>query len=362
MFSGGADCLGDGPQLQCRSLCVVGQLMSQSINIAVIGATSNVGEALVELLEEREFPVKDLHLLASSESAGQSLSFRGRQVRVRSLDAFDFTQVQLAFFAAGSDVTRSHHERVVAAGCSVIDLSAAFSLEQAPCVLPELGAAGLPALTKPWCVSAPTPSAVACALVLATLRPVLQPQQLQVTAMLSISTLGRSGVQELARQTAELLNGRPLESKAVDRQIAFNLLAQVGEVDDHGHAQLEKRLVAEIQQLLSLPGLPVAATCALVPVFFGDSLALGVYADSAIDISTVLQLLEVAPGIELVEVGDYPTAVGDAVGQDQVYVGRVRRGVSDPRQLNLWIASDNVRKGAALNALQIAELLIKHYL
>lgn len=362
MFSGGADCLGDGPQLQCRSLCVVGQLMSQSINIAVIGATSNVGEALVELLEEREFPVKDLHLLASSESAGQSLSFRGRQVRVRSLDAFDFTQVQLAFFAAGSEVTRSHHERVVAAGCSVVDLSAAFSLEQAPCVLPELGAAGLPALTKPWCVSAPTPSAVACALVLATLRPVLRPQQLQVTAMLSISTLGRSGVQELARQTAELLNGRPLEPNTVDRQIAFNLLAQVGEVDDQGHAQLEKRLAAEIQQLLSLPELPVAATCALVPVFFGDSLALGVYADSAIDISAVQQLLEVAPGIELVEAGDYPTAVGDAVGQDQVYVGRVRRGVSDPRQLNLWIASDNVRKGAALNAVQIAELLIKHYL
>ncbi|WP_192982144.1 aspartate-semialdehyde dehydrogenase [Pseudomonas sp. EggHat1] len=336
--------------------------MSQSINIAVIGATSNVGEALVELLEEREFPVKDLHLLASNESAGQSLSFRGRQVRVRSLDAFDFTQVQLAFFAAGSEVTRTHQERVVAAGCSVIDLSAAFSLDQAPCVLPELGAEGLPALTKPWCVSAPTPSAVACALVLAALKPVLKPQQLQVTAMLSISTLGRSGVQELARQTAELLNGRPLEPKTVDRQIAFNLLAQVGEVDDQGHAQLEKRLAAEIRQLLSLPELPVAATCALVPVFFGDSLALGVYADSDIDISAVQQLLEVAQGIELVEAGDYPTAVGDAVGQDQVYVGRIRRGVSDPRQLNLWIASDNVRKGAALNAVQIAELLIKHYL
>lgn len=336
--------------------------MSQSINIAVIGATSNVGEALVELLEEREFPVKDLHLLASNESAGQSLSFRGRQVRVRSLDAFDFTQVQLAFFAAGSEVTRTHQERVVAAGCSVIDLSAAFSLDQAPCVLPELGATGLPALTAPWCVSAPTPSAVACALVLAALKPVLKPQQLQVTAMLSISTLGRSGVQELARQTAELLNARPLEPNTVDRQIAFNLLAQVGEVDDQGHAQLEKRLAAEIRQLLSLPELPVAATCALVPVFFGDSLALGVYADSDIDISAVQQLLEVAQGIELVEAGDYPTAVGDAVGQDQVYVGRIRRGVSDPRQLNLWIASDNVRKGAALNAVQIAELLIKHYL
>lgn len=336
--------------------------MSQSINIALIGATGNVGETLVELLEEREFPVKDLHLLASSESAGQSLSFRGRQVRVRSLEAFDFSQVQLAFFAAGAEVTRACHERVLAAGCSLIDLSAALPLEQAPCVLPELGVEGLPALSKPWCVSAPTPSAVACALVLAALKPVLQPQRLNVTAMLSISTLGRSGVQELARQTAELLNARPLEPRVVDRQVAFNLLAQIGETDSQGHAQLEKRLAAELQQLLGMPGLPVAATCALAPVFFGDSLALGVQADADIDLAAVQQLLEAAQGIELVEVGDYPTAVGDAVGQDQLYVGRVRLGASDPGQLNLWIASDNVRKGAALNALQIAELLIKHYL
>nr|WP_024307868.1 aspartate-semialdehyde dehydrogenase [Pseudomonas sp. P818] len=336
--------------------------MSQSINIALIGATGSVGETLVELLEEREFPVKDLHLLASSESAGQSLSFRGRQVRVRSLEAFDFSQVQLAFFAAGAEVTRACHERVLAAGCSLIDLSAALPLEQAPCVLPELGVEGLPTLSKPWCVSAPTPSAVACALVLAALKPVLQPQRLSVTAMLSISTLGRSGVQELARQTAELLNARPLEPRVVDRQVAFNLLAQIGETDSQGHAQLEKRLAAELQQLLGMPGLPVAATCALAPVFFGDSLALGVQADADIDLTAVQQLLEAAPGIELVEAGDYPTAVGDAVGQDQLYVGRVRLGVSDPGQLNLWIASDNVRKGAALNALQIAELLIKHYL
>lgn len=336
--------------------------MSQSINIALIGATGNVGETLVELLEEREFPVKDLHLLASSESAGQSLSFRGRQVRVRSLEAFDFSQVQLAFFAAGAEVTRACHERVLAAGCSLIDLSAALPLEQAPCVLPELGVEELPALSKPWCVSAPTPSAVACALVLAALRPVLQPQRLNVTAMLSISTLGRGGVQELARQTAELLNARPLEPRVIDRQVAFNLLAQIGETDSQGHAQLEKRLAAELQQLLGVPGLPVAATCALAPVFFGDSLALGVQADADIDLAAVLQLLEAAQGIELVEAGDYPTAVGDAVGQDQLYVGRVRLGASDPGQLNLWIASDNVRKGAALSALQIAELLIKHYL
>ncbi|QMV61346.1 aspartate-semialdehyde dehydrogenase [Pseudomonas berkeleyensis] len=336
--------------------------MSQSINIALIGATGSVGEALVELLEEREFPVKELHLLASSESAGQSLSFRGRQVRVRSLDAFDFSQVQLAFFAAGSEVTKACHERALAAGCSLIDMSAALPLAQAPCVLPELGREGLPVLKAPFQVSAPTPSAVACALVLTALRPVVQPHQLQLTAMLSMSTLGRSGVQELARQTAELLNGRPLEPKGVDRQVAFNLLAQVGGVDEQGHAELEKRLAAELPQLLELPDLSVSATCALVPVFFGDSLALSVQCDSPVDVTAAQQALEAATGIELVEAGDYPTAVGDAVGQDQVYVGRVRAGVSDPRQLNLWIASDNVRKGAALNAVQIAELLIKHYL
>jgi aspartate-semialdehyde dehydrogenase len=140
------------------------------------------------------------------------------------------------------------------------------------------------------------------------------------------------------------------------------LLAQIGEVDQQGHAQLEKRLAEEVRQLLGLPGLPVAATCALAPVFFGDSLAVGVQSDADIDVAAVQQLLEAAPGIELVEAGDYPTAVGDAVGQDQVYVGRVRHGVGDSTQLNLWIASDNVRKGAALNAVQIAELLIKHYL
>ena len=196
---------------------------------------------------------------------------------MRPLEAFDFSQVQLAFFAAGVEVTRACHERVLAAGCSLIDLSAALPLEQAPCVLPELGVEGLPALSKPWCVSAPTPSAVACALVLAALKPVLQPQRLQLTAMLSISTLGRSGVQELARQTAELLNARPLEPRTVDRQVAFNLLAQVGEVDEQGHSQLERRLAVEVQQLLGMDALPVAATCALAPVFFGDSLACLLY-------------------------------------------------------------------------------------
>ncbi|VXC37212.1 USG-1 protein homolog [Pseudomonas sp. 8Z] len=336
--------------------------MNQPLSIAIVGATGSIGEALVGVLDERDFPVKELHLLASDESAGQSLSFRDRQVRVRSLEGFDFARVQLVFFAAGAEVTREHVALASAAGCSVIDLSAGLSLAQAPCVMPEDGQRVMATLKAPFVLSSPTPSAVALALVLQALRPLLLPRQVVVTAMLAVSALGRSGVQELARQTTELLNGRPLEPRALDRQIAFNVLAQVGAANAQGHAQLEERLVQELQMLGNDPQLKVAVTCAVVPVFFGDSLAVSLQADAPVDLAAVVRSLEQAQGIELAESGDYPTVVGDAVGQDSIHVGRLRCGISDPTQLNLWIASDNVRKGAALNAVQIAELLIKHYL
>lgn len=336
--------------------------MSQSLSIAIVGATGNIGEALVSLLEERDFPLKDLHLLASAESAGKGLSFRDRQMRVRALEGFDFSTVQLVFCAASAEITREYQERIVAAGCSLIDLCAALPLAQAPCVLPEAAGEWLATRQPPFLLSSPTPSAVAVALVAQALRPVLAPRRLGVTAMLAVSALGRAGVRELARQTAELLNGRSFEPQGVDRQIAFNVLAQAGALDEQGHAGLEARLAAELQQLLGDAQLPVAATCALVPVFFGDSLAVTLEADAPVDIAAVNRCLAAAPGLELVEAGDYPTAVGDALGQDVIHVGRVRQGVADPAQLNLWIASDNVRKGAALNAVQIAELLIKHYL
>lgn len=332
--------------------------MSRTFNVALIGSADTITETLIELLDERDFPVDQLYLLALGEALGQSLAFRGRQLRFRALDNFDFAQVQLAFVAA--ELPQACRTRALTAGCSLIDMTAELPLDQAPCAVPELMAA--PGGTAPFLLSTPTPSAVACALVLAALRPQLQVRRVQLTAMLSVSTLGRDGVQELARQTAELLNARPLEPRLVDRQLAFNMLARTGEVDEQGHTVLEQRLAAELRQLLQLPELHVSVTCALAPVFFGDTLSLSLQCDEEIDVVTVQQLLDAAPGIELVEAEDYPTAVGDAVGRDEVYVGRVRSGVCDSRQLNLWIVSDNVRKGTALNALQIAELLIKHYL
>ncbi|WP_347905237.1 aspartate-semialdehyde dehydrogenase [Pseudomonas purpurea] len=333
--------------------------MNQSFDIAVVGATGTVGETLVQILEERDFPVANLHLLASSESAGHSVPFRGKNVRVREVDEFDFSKVQLVFFAAGPAVTLSFAPRASAAGCMVIDLSGALPSEQAPQVVPEANGEVLASLKKPFQVSSPSASATTLAVVLAPLRGLLDLQRVNLTASLAVSAQGREAVTELARQTAELLNVRPLEPKFFDRQMAFNLLAQVGTPDAQGHTLLEKRLVRELREVMAQPLLKISVTCIQAPVFFGDSFSVTLQSAKAIDLAAVNAALESAPGVELVEAGDYPTPVGDAVGQDVVYVGRVRTGVDDPAELNLWLTSDNVRKGAALNAVQVAELLIK---
>jgi aspartate-semialdehyde dehydrogenase len=333
--------------------------MSQSFDIAVIGATGTVGETIVQILEERDFPVGDLHLLASAESAGSSVAYRGKNVRVREVDTFDFGKVNIVFFAAGPAATRSYAPRATAAGCAVIDLSGGLSAVQAPNLIPEVNGALLSDLGRPFQVACPSAGATALAMVLGPLRGLLDILRVNVTACMAVSSQGREGVTELARQTAELLNVRPLEPRVFDRQMAFNVLAQVGVPDAQGHVPLEKRMVDELRELLSLPLLKVGVSCIQVPVFFGDSLTVSVQTASPLDLAAVAGALDTADGIDLVDAGDYPTPVGDAVGQDAVYVGRLRAGIDDPCELNFWVTSDNVRKGAALNAVQVAELLIK---
>ena len=333
--------------------------MNQSFDIAVVGATGTVGETLVQILEERDFPVANLHLLASSESAGSSVPFRGKNVRAREVDEFDFSKAKLVFFAAGPAVTLSFAAKARAAGCSVIDLSGALPTDEAPQIVPESNGHILAGLAQPFQISSPSPSATALAVVLAPLRQLLDLQRVTVTACLAVSAQGREAVSELARQTTSLLNMHPLETRFFDRQMAFNLLAQVGKPDEQGHVPLEKRLVTELREVLGMPGLKVSVTCIQAPVFFGDSYSVSLQLAAPVDLQAVNAALEAGEGIEWVEADDYPTAVGDAVGQDVVYVGRVRHGVDDSSELNLWLASDNVRKGAALNAVQLAELLIK---
>ncbi|MDX1297653.1 MAG: aspartate-semialdehyde dehydrogenase [Pseudomonas sp.] len=336
--------------------------MTRTFEIAVIGATGSVGEALVQLLEEREFPVANLHVVASGESAGSSVSYKGKNLRVKDLETFDFFSVRLAFFAAGSKVTQRYAQQAVAAGCAVIDLASGLPSAQAPRVVPEANPQVLAAVAAPYLLTSPSAPGVALATVLAALPEQINIRRITVTACLAVSSRGRDGVAELARQTAELLNGRSFEPRLFDRQMAFNVLAQVEQTDSEGHSALERQVAAELKELLNLPALQVVVTCVQVPVFFGDSLSVSLQAESSVDLTQVYAALDAASAVELVELDDYPTVVGDAVGQDVVYVGRVRVGLDDPAQLNLWIASDNVRKGAALNAVQLAELLIKHYL
>jgi aspartate-semialdehyde dehydrogenase len=336
--------------------------MTRTFDIAVIGATGSVGEALVQLLEEREFPVATVHLLASGESAGRALSFKGKSLRVRDLETFDFSSVRLVFFAAGSKVTQKYAASASAAGCAVIDLAGGLPAAQAPRVVPEVNPQAVVAMKAPYLLTSPSACAVALSAVLAALPAHIRIQRMTVTACLAVSSRGREAVAELARQTAELLNARALEPRLFDRQMAFNLLAQVEQTDAEGHSALERQIADDIKQLMALPDLPVAVTCIQAPVFFGDSLSVSLQTEASLDLKAVYASLDAAPALELVELDDFPTAVGDAVGQDVIYVGRVRAGLTDPAELNLWITSDNVRKGAALNAVQLAELLIKHYL
>ena len=263
--------------------------MSKTVDLAVIGATGTVGEALVQLLEEREFPVGNLHLLAGGDSAGQSVPFRGKNLRVRELAGFDFTQVGLAFFAAGEEVSRQYADKAVAAGCSVIDLSGA--LAQALPIVPEANAETLADVHAPYLLSSPAPAATALAAVLGPLRDQLGLRRVVLNAALAVSTLGRAGIAELARQTTELLNMRPLEPQLLDRQVAFNLLAQVGALEEGGHARLERRVATELKQVLGIEGLKVSVSCSLAPVFFGDSLAVCLQTDKPVDVPAVAALL-----------------------------------------------------------------------
>ncbi|MGE8497446.1 MAG: aspartate-semialdehyde dehydrogenase [Pseudomonas sp.] len=337
--------------------------MTRTFDIAVIGATGSVGEALVQVLEEREFPVANLYLLASGESAGHSQPFKGKNVRVKALESFDFASVRLVFLAAGEATTRACIDQAKRAGCAVIDLAAALPVGDAPRVVPDVNPGAVEKLTAPYQVTSPAAVSVAVATVLAALPESIRLKRVAITACLAVSSRGREGVVELARQTAELLNGRALEPRLFDdRQMAFNVLAQTNAVDEQGHAGIERRVADELKSLLAAPQLAVSVTCAQVPVFFGDSISVSIQAEAPVDVQAVRAALDEKAGIEYVENDDYPTAVGDALGQDEVYVGRVRGGLDDPAELNLWIASDNVRKGAALNAVQLAELLIKHYL
>jgi aspartate-semialdehyde dehydrogenase len=336
--------------------------MNTSLSVVVVGATGNVGEAIVTLLEERDFPLVHLYLVASADSVGQSIAFRGRNLRITAADDFDFGKAQLAFMAADTVSAGTLAEKAFEAGCSVIDLTGSLDSLRSPRVMPDVSSELIGQQQRPCLLSVPSAPA---AVLISTLAPICHQsaiEQATVTACLAASSRGRAGVRELARQTTELLNARPLEPKVFGKQLAFNVLAQTGEPQSDGYTAIEHRVMGECKEVLGDSLGTLAVSCIQVPVFFGDSLSVTVKTRDILAIKDLNLAYSKHEGLELFDAKEYPTVVDDAIGRDEILIGRVRHNPEDPHLIEMWIVSDNVRKAAALNAVQTAELLIKHYL
>jgi aspartate-semialdehyde dehydrogenase len=340
--------------------------MSKQFNVAVVGATGLVGETMIEVLEQREFPVARLYPLASARSAGETLRFRKREYEVGILDDFDFADADIALFSAGGSVSDVYAPQAGSAGCVVIDNTSRFRYDDdVPLIVPEVNPEALGGFRNRNIIANPNCSTIQMLVVLKPLRDAVGIERIDVATYQSVSGAGRRHMEELARQTALLLNGKPVESDIYPRQIAFNVIPQIDVFEKNGFTREEMKMVWETQKIFGDSSIQVNATAVRVPVFFGHSEAIHLRTREPIAADVARDLLSRAPGVQLLDDPDsetYPTAVGDAAGHDPVYVGRVRDDLYDDCGLNLWVVADNVRKGAATNSVQIAELLVKNYL
>ena len=339
--------------------------MSETIDIAVVGATGAVGEAMMEILEQREFPVGKLYALASERSAGKTVRFRGKSITVSDLAEFDFSKTAIALFSAGGSVSEEHAPRAAASGCVVIDNTSHFRRrEDIPLVVPEVNPGALAAYRSTRIIANPNCSTIQMLVALKPIYDAVGISRINVATYQAVSGTGKAAIEELAGQTARLLNGQPTEAKVYSKQIAFNALPHIDTFEENGYTREEMKMVWETQKILEDPDITVNATCVRVPVFYGHSEAVHIETNTKISADAARKLLEDAPGVTLTdgrEDGAYPTAVTDGAGSNPVFVGRIREDISHPTGLNLWVVADNLRKGAALNSIQIAELLVKEH-
>ena len=335
--------------------------MSEGFDVAIVGATGAVGEALVEILEERNFPVRTLHLLASERSEGKRIQFRGSSIMVKRLDQFDFAEAQIGLFSAGGDLSAEFAPKAADAGCIVIDNTSHFRYDDdVPLVVPEVNAHAISEFRNRNIIANPNCSTIQMVVALKPLHDAAGIERVNVATYQAVSGAGTGGIRELAGQTADLLNTRPIEPRVMPVQIAFNAIPQIDKFQDNGYTREEMKMVWETQKILD-PNIQVNPTCVRIPVFYGHSEAVHIETASKLTAARARDLLQAAPGVSVMdnlEPGGYPTAVGQAAGTDPVFVGRIREDVSHPQGLDLWVVSDNVRKGAALNSVQIAEQLI----
>ena len=338
----------------------------KTYNVAIVGATGAVGEVLLELLESRNFPVNNLYLLASERSAGTTLSFKGKRITVQNLAEFDFSQAEIGLFSAGGSISAEYAPKAAAAGCVVIDNTSHFRRdEDIPLVVPEVNSHALERFADRNIIANPNCSTIQMLVALKPIYDAVGIARINVATYQAVSGTGKSAIEELASQTARLLNGQPAESKVYPKQIAFNALPHIDTFQENGYTREEMKMVWETQKIFEDETISVNPTCVRIPVFHGHSEAVHIETKQPISAVEAQALLESAPGVEVIDTradGGYPTPVSEAAGSDPVYVGRIREDISHPMGLDLWVVSDNLRKGAALNSVQIAEVLIEKYL
>jgi aspartate-semialdehyde dehydrogenase len=332
----------------------------KTFTVAVVGATGAVGQTMLSILQERRCPVGTLHLLASERSAGEQIEYDGRKTTVQDLSGFDPSGVDFALFSAGGSISKEYAPKFVAAGAIVIDNSSAFRMDaDVPLVVSEVNPEALDSIPR-GIVANPNCSTMQMLVALAPIHRAVGISRINVATYQSVSGAGRSALEELGRQTANILSFKDPDPKRFPVQIAFNLIPHIDDFLDNGYTKEEMKLVWETRKILGDESIQVNPTAVRVPVFYGHSEAVHVETRSKITAAEARVLLEKSPGLTVVDdrvPGGYPTPVTHASGTDAVYVGRIREDISCENGLNMWVVCDNIRKGAALNAVQIAELL-----
>lgn len=339
--------------------------MTKKCNVAIVGATGAVGETLLSVLHERKFPVEELFPLASERSVGKLVRFGKRELEVEDLANFDFSKVDIAFFSAGGAVSKKYAPIAANAGAVVIDNTSCFRYdEDIPLVVPEVNPECISAYKNRGIIANPNCSTIQMLVALKPLYDVAGIARINVATYQAVSGTGARAISELVAQTGELLNGRPVKPRVYPKQIAFNLIPHIDEFQDNGYTKEEMKMVWETRKILNDPHIMVNPTTVRVPVLYGHSEAIHLELKTPLTAADARQILAKAPGVKVIDdpaKNKYPTPIEHAAGHDEVFVGRIRQDISHPLGLNLWVVADNVRKGAATNAIQIAEILQKEY-
>ena len=335
-------------------------------NVAIVGATGAVGEVMLEMLSARGFPVKEVYVLASERSEGKKVMFGSKPLSVTNLASFDFKDADIGLFSAGGDISAEYAPKAASSNCIVIDNTSHFRYENdVPLIIPEVNSCKIKDYKNRNIIANPNCSTIQMLVALKPIYDAVGIKRITVSTYQAVSGSGSGAVNELAKQTAELLNGRKAECEVYPTQIAFNVLPHIDKFLDNGYTKEEMKMNWETVKIFGDEDIKVSATCVRVPVFYGHSEAIQIETSEHISEDKARELLRSANGVTIMDErrdGGYPTAVLEATGEDSVFVGRIRQDLSLSNGLSLWVVSDNLRKGAALNSIQIAEELIKNHI